>query len=173
MNPDPEFVQLMTRHQRPLYGFILSLLPDYVEAEDILQETNLVLMRKSGDFTMGTSFIAWACSVARFEVLGHLRKRRRDRHVFADDELFAQMAETVAEQVVDCDDKRSALHGCLQRLNERHQELLKSFYGDDKSIDQIAAESGRSSGGLRVTLHRVRLTLLDCIQRSLAGARAP
>jgi len=42
--------QLFVRHQTQLKAFILSLEPDFTEAEDILQEVFLVVTHKAGDF---------------------------------------------------------------------------------------------------------------------------
>ncbi len=44
--PADEFVQLFTKWQRRLFLFILAQVPNLVEAEEILQETNLVIWRK-------------------------------------------------------------------------------------------------------------------------------
>ena len=49
-----QFVSLLTRYQQRVYLFILSLVPDRADAEDVLQETNLVLWQKFDDFTPGS-----------------------------------------------------------------------------------------------------------------------
>ncbi|MDF1745393.1 MAG: sigma factor, partial [Gimesia sp.] len=43
-----QFVQQLTENQNRLYGYVYSLLGDHSRAEDVLQETNLVLWRKIG-----------------------------------------------------------------------------------------------------------------------------
>ncbi len=73
--PGAEFVGSLTGSQRKLYAFILSLVRHPADADDILQETNLVLWRKAGEFEAGTSFEAWSFRVAHFQVMDH-RKRR-------------------------------------------------------------------------------------------------
>ena len=67
--------------QNRLHAYILSLLADPVGAQDVLQETNLVLIRKADDFQSDASFESWAFSTARFQVLAHLRDQKRDRLV--------------------------------------------------------------------------------------------
>ena len=64
------FVQLMTEHQGRLYAYVLSLLGDPDQANDVLQETNLVLWRNAGEFQMGSNFRAWAFRIAHFQVMG-------------------------------------------------------------------------------------------------------
>ena len=57
--------QLFVRHQSVLKGFILSLQPDFTEADDILQEVFLVVTQKVDSFVVGTNFLAWARQIAR------------------------------------------------------------------------------------------------------------
>lgn len=63
-NADPsrgasaEFVRLLTGNQRKLYAFILSLLRRPADADDVLQETNMVMWRKCAEFEPGTNFDA-------------------------------------------------------------------------------------------------------------------
>ena len=59
------FIGHVMEHQRELYAFILSMLPNLTEADDVLQETNMVLWRKREEFEPGTNFGAWARTVAR------------------------------------------------------------------------------------------------------------
>jgi RNA polymerase sigma-70 factor (ECF subfamily) len=48
--PDEQFVRLLTTHQSRLAGFIFALMASGDGAQDVLQETNLVLWRKAGEF---------------------------------------------------------------------------------------------------------------------------
>src|SRR5580698_266775 len=57
--------QLFVKHQLGLRAFILSLEPNFTDAEDLLQEVFLVITRKANDFREGTNFFAWACTIAR------------------------------------------------------------------------------------------------------------
>ncbi len=172
MPSDPIFVQELTRNQRRLYGYILTLVPTPSEADDVLQETNLALWRKADDFRPGSSFLAWACRVAYFEVLTHWRKRKRDAHPFADEETLACVAAESASQLDEFDERLVALRGCLSRLSERKRQLLQRFYFDERSLGEIAEERGQSEGVVRVTVHRIRVLLLECIQRNRAGTVA-
>ena len=52
------FVRLMTAHQGRLFGYILSLLGDIDQANDVLQEANMVLWRNAAEFQPGSNFRA-------------------------------------------------------------------------------------------------------------------
>ena len=60
---DPEqvnaFIRLFTANEPRLRGFAMSLIPNRADAEDVLQQANLILWRKFGQFQIGTNFFAW------------------------------------------------------------------------------------------------------------------
>ena len=58
------FVNHLTSAQAVLYAYITSLLGDRESAKDVLQETNLVLWRKSAEFDEHKSFAAWSSGIA-------------------------------------------------------------------------------------------------------------
>src|SRR5215471_5965821 len=71
--------QLFVKHQLGLRAFILSLEPNFTDAEDLLQEVFLVITRKANDFQEGTNFFAWACTIARYKLLESIRRRARSQ----------------------------------------------------------------------------------------------
>ena len=80
-----EFVQLLTSHQRRLYVYIMTFLPHLADADEVLQETNVVLWSKAHEFILGTSFSDWAYKIAYFQVLAFRKRGVRSRLVFAQD----------------------------------------------------------------------------------------
>ena len=58
------FVEMLTQHQRKLYGYIYTLVRNSADSDDLLQETNLVLWNKRLEYEFGNNFIAWACRIA-------------------------------------------------------------------------------------------------------------
>lgn len=57
--PTEEFVQLFSRSQRRLFLHILAQVSNPADAEEILQDTNVVIWSKFEQFQQGTNFIAW------------------------------------------------------------------------------------------------------------------
>ncbi len=160
-----QFVQHLTNCQPRLYAYILSLLPNRNDANDVLQETNLVLWHKSEEFIEGTNFLAWAFKIARYKVLAHFRDRHRDRHVF-DDQLFAQLADEAAHRTADGKSQARRLRDCIRELSPHHRELIRQRYAKNGSIQEMARRLGRSAAVISVTLSRIRHRLVECVRRS-------
>jgi RNA polymerase sigma-70 factor, ECF subfamily len=158
------FVELLTLHQRSLYGFIYTFVPNPADAEDLLQQTNLVLWEKSGDFDPHKSFSAWACGIAHFLVLHHLREKRRSRVVFSE-ELVARLAKVRHDQEDASLADSTILAGCVKELSESDQKLVELCYSAKHNIKAAAAALGRPASSVYVSLVRVRRLLMDCIKR--------
>lgn len=166
------FVQDFARHEPGLRSFVRPLVPTWEDMQEVIQQTCVVLWRKYGQFEPGTDFLSWACTIARFEVLKYRRTRARDRHLFGE-ELIALLADEGAAEADRRERERRALEGCIQRLPPQQRELIERCYGGGVSIKQVAESLGRSATSLYKTLDRIRLVLLQCIERCLAQEAAP
>src|SRR5436305_7843954 len=114
MDPDPRkdpssetesrkrLMALMTRHQRQIFSYIYVLVPKRADAEDLLQETSLVICEKFHEFKEGTDFVAWACQIAYWRVRYSRQKFARSRVLF-DQEVVDILAQTAGEMVDELD----------------------------------------------------------------------
>ena len=48
-----EFAELLRQHQSQLFGYIHSLLRNLSDADDLFQQTTLILWKKFGEFERG------------------------------------------------------------------------------------------------------------------------
>lgn len=162
------FVKLLREHQGQVFGYILALVHNLTDADDLFQRTCLVMWRKFGEFDPESNFVRWACAVARLEVLDFLRARRRKPLLFSDDlqEQFAAMqSEADAELIAD---RQQALNACLGKLSSTDRRMVEMCYGSDATIEQAAADFGRSKNSIYNSLRRIRVALLECVRRTFA-----
>jgi len=167
-----QFVRLLGKHQQRVYAFILTLVPNWAEAEEVLQETNTVLWRKFGDFDPATDFTRWACQVAYFEVLKHRDRRKHDRLVFSEEFLSAVSRDSL-ELTDTLDAQRRALAACKAKLKAGDRDLLDRRYQLSATVQSVAAAVGRSPDAVYKALSRIRTTLLACVKRALAAEERP
>jgi RNA polymerase sigma-70 factor (ECF subfamily) len=160
-------VQHIAEHQNRLFGYIFSMLGDHVRTADVLQETNLVLWRKKQEFRAGEPFLPWAFSIARFQVLAHVRDRGRDRCLLDTDlvELIAEEAQKKAERF---EELRQALRECMATLSPQQQAMVQARYFRSSSIDELARSQQKTISAVKVMLLRIRRRLAACIELKLA-----
>ncbi len=168
-NRSDEFLELIPGFQGRLFAFILSLTGDPDQANEILQEANLVLWQKSSEFQLGTSFKAWSFRVAHFQVLSYRQRQIRDRLIF-DDDTLASLAQDSMAVDTDFELQLERLQVCLSRLSDRDRGVLSDFYDRQNSIAEIASRMNRTAGAIGQLLFRIRQRLLQCMTHQPAGA---
>ena len=170
--PGSEFVQLFTHHQRRLFLYILSQIHNPVEAEEVLQETNVVIWSKSARFQQGTNFLAWVSQIANFEVLKHRARKRREKLVFSD-EFLESVAQTTLERSDELESRRAALADCLTKLRPKDRELIEKRYAPGERGKHLAENLGRPANSVYQSLGRIRRALLECIEQQLPAEVKP
>lgn len=168
VNATERFVQQLLGAQDRISTYIAMLLGNPALVNDVLQETNLVLWRKAAEFDESRDFGAWACGIARFQVLAYVRDLKRDRHHF-DEDLVQTLAGSMGSIVDELDPRSSALSLCLEKLTDAQRSVLKARYTDNEPVGQLADSTGRSAASITKQLCRIRQVLLECIQRRLAA----
>lgn len=161
---------LLLSHQRRLFQYIFTLLPNLQDAEDVLQETNLVVWSKLDQFQPGTSFFAWAARIAQHKVMKHREKAGNRRRLVWDDTAVELIADDAVVETQDVDSVRAALQHCLTKLRQEDRELVSRRYAAGASGKRLAEELGRPQNSVYKSLGRIRQALLDCITRAMSRA---
>jgi len=162
-----EFLQLLTKSQSRIYAYILSLVFDPDQADDILQQTNAVMWKQEEEFQLGTNFIAWSFRIAYFQVLDHRRRRKRDRHLF-DDDFLEQLSATAATSDETFERRHRLLRLCLEQLPERQRTLIHLRYTTGEHLDSIARKIQLNVNAAKQGLFRARNALIRCIESRFA-----
>jgi RNA polymerase sigma-70 factor, ECF subfamily len=162
-----EFMLLFTRYQRHIYCYIRSLVPRSSDLEEVVQQTNAVLWEKFGNFATGTNFLAWALTVARFEVLNYRARQGRAELLFSNEFL-----EEIAVKAIANNDlmtaKLEAMAGCRDELSHSDQDLLDRRYTPGATSHSVAKALGRPVVSIYKSLSRIRNRLFDCVERRLS-----
>lgn len=158
-----QFVALFVRHEAAVHSFVLTLLPDLVDAEDVVQQASMTMWRKFDQYSPGTSFRNWAFQIAKYTAMNHLTKTRRDRHRFQEG-LLEILADRAAERSEQLELQRRALAFCIEKLPEDDRQLLSGCYAEGAKISAIAEQLGRTSNAVYKHLNRLRENLLKCVQ---------
>jgi RNA polymerase sigma-70 factor (ECF subfamily) len=166
--PQDQFVVLIARHERRVRSFIASLAACRADVVDeILQATYLVAWQKLAAFTYvavtpDDELVRWMCTIARFEIMNHIRQAHRAEHMF-EAAIIEQIADCHAEHAHQLEARHDALKCCLQRLPVRQRDLLSLRYWRGLSIKEIAARLGQEAGATYAALSRIRKALERCI----------
>lgn len=159
-----QFLELLNSHDRALALYVYGLVPRDSEAEDILQQTKMLLWKHFAEFELGTNFLAWARKTAFHQVLTHRRKRKRE-HVPLEEEALEALGAAVAELAEETPARHEAVRECVSRLPLEHRQLIQLRYFQEMEIAAIALRIRRTEGAVYRALSRVRMALMECVQK--------
>ena len=162
------FLELLNASERSLSLYVHSLVPRDLAAEDILQQTKMLLWKHFDDFTVGTNFLAWARKTAFHQILTHRRHKKRE-HLPLDEVSLEALGAAVSELASDIPERHEALRHCLARLPTEHRQLVHLRYFDDLEIDQVAERLSRTEAAVYRALSRVRMSLMECVQKQITS----
>jgi RNA polymerase sigma-70 factor, ECF subfamily len=149
----------------------MALTKDPNQAEDLFQETCLVIIEKSGEYEPGTDFLAWALKIAKFKFLASVDPQRQ-RHVLVEAAVLENALATPDPTPGTDADRREALALCMEQLASAARQVLELRYGQGLPVTQIAGRMNLTSNALYVMLSRVRQALQDCVTHRLRAGEA-
>ncbi|WP_237564849.1 sigma-70 family RNA polymerase sigma factor [Blastopirellula marina] len=163
------FAELFVRNEAAVYRYIVSLIPNRADADEVFQQTNLTLWTIWDRYDPDREFLPWAFGIARNESRNFIRPRR-SRHCELTDDVIAELTERRLREQEHLVEQQEALNDCLEKLPSRQRDLIHLCYGSEASMKVVAKQRGQSPDALYKALQRIRDLLHDCVQRNLVLA---
>jgi RNA polymerase sigma-70 factor, ECF subfamily len=161
-----EFVHLLQKQERQLSGFVLSLVPNVADADQIVQDISLILWQRFNEFDRNTNFGAWARTIAYYQVRRYRKKAARNRVCF-NSKLLDVLADRVAVRLDNLDARQTAVIDCVNKLPEIHRQFISLYYYSGMSIRVAAEKLGRSVAAAEKAIVRIRRALFNCVEATL------
>lgn len=156
------FVDLYAAHAEDVERLCRRLLGAREDAEDAAHEAFLKAARGFAAYDPGRPFRTWLLSVAAHHALDRLRRRERERRLFApmEDDLTAPPDDgpSPLRALLDAE-ARVRLLRAIDRLPDRYRAPLVLRHLADLSYQEIAELLEISAAQVGVLLHRGRLRL--------------
>jgi RNA polymerase sigma factor (sigma-70 family) len=159
------FDALYARHERPLYGFVVGHVGDRQEAEDVIHDAFLTVLREGRRGGAPDCFRAWLYQVARNLCLNRLRSRQR----------AARALENVAREPAAIDaafpahvlaDRQAAaaLRGAVERLPGSLAEMFR-LRSSGLSYEELAQVLELPLGTVKSRIHEMVSRLREEMSR--------
>jgi RNA polymerase sigma-70 factor (ECF subfamily) len=163
------FLRLFVPGERRFYAYVLTLLPNRADAEDVLQEASMVMWSKFDEDNPPNDFVAWGCRIAYHKVLDFYKKQQRSKVQFSQP-LVEQLAQTALDRAgaLQLDERNEALAECIGKLSSRDRELLTRRFSGGDPVSTLSRHFGCSADAIYKSLARIRLALFECARRRLA-----
>ena len=158
-------VNLLTINHYRIYAFIISLVANQSDADDIMQEVSTVIWNKRESYKSGTDFVSWALTIAKFQVLKY--RKMKKLHIPLDQEIIETLAVESVNRTSDATSKVEALKECVKKLPSDHITFVQLKYQDGLSVKVISERTGMSIYQVYRRFAAIHGNLLRCIRRSL------
>lgn len=169
---DEKALRLLYERTAPrLMGLAMRVVRQRDWAEDVLQESFLVIWRLAADYRSSLSPpLAWMGLIVRSRSLDFLRRRATDRSTRAQplEESFAETVASDAPAPIDAasaSEQARALHRCLGELEGRQRELISLAYLRDLSHGELAEQLALPLGTVKTWIRRSLEKLRNCMRQ--------
>lgn len=163
----PDALEAVYRtYASPLLGWVRSQGTDVGEAEEVVEETFLELVRDCRSITGdGRALRAWLYQATRRNLIDHHRAQQRDRSVPSPTLPDHPTAERLPEEVVADRTLDGPVEDALRALSPSQREAVTLRYLSDLSVAEIATVTGRSRVAVRQLLHTGRRSMAHHLER--------
>ncbi len=147
-----------------LYGVCLRICGDRQAAEDVLSEVYLTIWKRAGAFEPGrASPISWLATIARNRAIDWRRSSGRAAPARVED--IADLADdrASAEDVMLVDEQARALYDCLDQLEQRQRDAIRTAFFDGLTYSELAERDAVPLGTMKSWVRRGLIRLKDCL----------
>jgi RNA polymerase sigma-70 factor (ECF subfamily) len=149
--------------QLQILRFVRHRVPHRDDAAEVLQETNLALLKNRENYDNNRDFLPWALAFAQKQILSHRRKLARERTWFARGFPIVKMSVQVKAEP---QPQMERLGSAVEKLTQRQRWLFEQRYFHGKSIPELANTVKQSPNCLAACFLRIRRRLLQSLEWS-------
>ena len=160
------FLKLLIPNQKRMFSYIVRLIPNYADAEDVMQEVVELLWKKYFEYEPDTDFLAWALAVARLKVYEYYKESKRNQQRLSNETV--RVLEKDAQLEDDKEDYRiDAIKQCVLKLSSNDYKIIKLRYELNEKVKNIAVRYGCSVQSIYNNLTRIHDALMLCVKRQM------
>jgi RNA polymerase sigma-70 factor (ECF subfamily) len=159
---------LVARHAARLRAFVLRLVREPADADDVVQETFLRLWLRAADYEPKARVVTWLCSIAHNLAIDRLRTRNRQLPLPDEEELPVSAHQP---RLVDEKRRAEALERAIRELPERQAAAVELVHRQGLTGAEASEVLGIGPEALESLLARARRTLKAALS-TLAAAEA-
>jgi RNA polymerase sigma-70 factor (ECF subfamily) len=170
--------ELIARYQYRLYRYVLRIVGQPVEADDLFQQTWLKVVEKIRSFDVNRNFDAWLFTLARNLAIDHLRRMRPQS---LDEPLLGhEQGVTLADRIPSkgfapfehalAAERRTQISEAMAALPVIYREALTLRFEDEMKIEEIAKVIGVPVSTVKSRLRRSLEQLRYALEARYPGA---
>jgi RNA polymerase sigma factor (sigma-70 family) len=157
------FSPLVEKYSQLACSLSMKLLNQREDAEEAAQDAFIKAYNSLSSFQNSSTFKTWFFRIVYNTAISKLRTRDRSELKMEDVKISDSEINTTESAIgqLNRDDRQKYLTMALDRLESEERTLLKMYYYDDFSVDEISSITGLTVPNVKVKIHRSRKRLLQ------------
>ncbi|WP_226034650.1 RNA polymerase sigma factor SigX [Aquibacillus saliphilus] len=162
------FEELYDNYHKDLFQFLIYMVKDKQQAEDLVQEVYIKVLHSYDTFKGESSPKTWLFSVARHVAIDFFRKQKRKRvldffdwgekgHLISDDN-------NLPEEIAILNDEMKLVYTCLDKCSIDQKSVIILRYIQSFTIQETADTLGFSVSKVKTTQHRGMKALKSLVE---------
>ncbi|MFC4404319.1 RNA polymerase sigma factor SigX [Gracilibacillus xinjiangensis] len=154
------FDELYDKYHQDLYQFVFYMVKNKQEAEDIIQEVYIRVIRSYDNFKGDSSEKTWLFSIARHVTYDYFRKLKRKRNRFLSFFNWFEAGESLAsnqpipENVAILSEEIKLLYKSLDYCTADQKQVIILRYIQEFTIQETSEVLGWTTSKVKTTQHR-------------------
>ena len=161
---DKGYRLLIGKYKEKLYWHIRRMIEDHDDADDVLQNTFLKVVKYLGQFQQQSSLYTWMYKIATNECLNFIQNAKNRRHESMDNSAVYYLK---SQESTDGDLALNKLDEAIHLLPEKQKLVFNLRYYDEMSYQQISDITDTSVGALKASYHLAVKKIEEHIKSSL------
>lgn len=163
------FRYFIDRYKDMAFSIAMSIIRDETLAEDIVQNGFIKAFNNLNRFKQQSKFSTWLYTIILNEARSHIRRNKLNT-LSLDSENFLEVGAAETNQAMfnlQVEDQKRMINDTLSRLSPRESLLLRLFYLNENSIEEIRKITGLTISNIKTSLHRARQNFYQVLKKEM------
>jgi len=164
-----DFTFLYNKHKRNLYNYVLRMLNDKMQAEDIVQNVFLKLFEKFNEIRDKNSIIFWLFTTARNEIFTIFRNKKThvDKYNVYDTDQIDILNDERLEVLYEKKELKEMVLEEIKKLTNEHREVYVLKEYSQMSYKEIAELLKLDEDLVKSRLFKARQKLIQLVSKAI------
>jgi len=157
------YSQLVEKYSHLAFSLSMKILNQREDAEEAAQDAFIKAYNSLSSFQYSSAFKTWFFRIVYNTSISRLRMRKNIEVKIEDIKISESEIEYTEDAIAQLNttDRQKFLLISIGKLEPEEQALLKMYYYDDFSMDEISSILGLTVSNVKVKIHRSRKRLLQ------------
>ena len=158
-------IEIIRDYKDGLILYLASIVGDVHTAEELAEDTFVLLGTKKPKDKGKSSFKTWLYTIGRNTAIDYLRKRERRKELPLDTALDISDDECDLESAYIREEQKILIHRCLRKLKPEYRKIIWLKYFEQLSMKEAAMVIKKSVHGTEVLASRARKALRERLEK--------